>query len=209
MLKILQARLQQYVNRELPDVQAGFRKGRGTRDEIANIRWIMEKAREFQKNIYFCFIDYATAFDRVDHNNLWTILKEMGIPDHLTCLLRNLYAGQEATVRTGHGITDCFKIGKGVRQGCILSPCLFNFYAEYIMRNGGLEEAQAGIKIARRNINNFRYADDTTLMAESEEELKSLLMRVKEESEKVGLKLNIQKTKIMASGPITSWQIDE
>uniref|UniRef100_A0AC11DC46 Uncharacterized protein n=1 Tax=Ovis aries TaxID=9940 RepID=A0AC11DC46_SHEEP len=138
----------------------------------------------------------------------WKILKEMGIPDHLTCLLRNLYAGQEATVRTGHGTTDWFQIGKGVRQGCILSPCLFNFYAEYIMRNAGLEETQAGIKIAERNINNFRYADDTTLMAESEEELKSLLMKVKVESEKVGLKLNIQKTKIMASGHITSWEID-
>ena len=144
----------------------------------------------------------------VDHNKLWKILKEMGIPDHLTCLLRNLYAGQEATVRTGHGTTDWFQIGKGVRQGCILSPCLFNFYAEYIMRNAGLEEAQAGIKIAGRNINNLRYADDTTLMAESEEELKSLLMKVKVESEKVGLKLNIQKTKIMASSPITSWEID-
>uniref|UniRef100_A0A4W2E1C5 RNA-directed DNA polymerase n=1 Tax=Bos indicus x Bos taurus TaxID=30522 RepID=A0A4W2E1C5_BOBOX len=207
-LKILQARLQQYVNRELPDVQAGFRKGRGTRDQIANIRWIMEKAREFQKNIYFCFTDYAKAFDCVDHNKLWKILKEMGIPDHLTCLLRNLYTGPEATVRTGHGTTDWFQIGTGIRQGCVLSPCLFNLYAQYIMRNAGLEEAQAGIKISGRNINNFRYANDTTLMAESEEELKSLLMKVKEESEKVGLKLNIQKTKIMASGPITSWQID-
>ena len=135
-------------------------------------------------------------------------VKEMGIPDHLTCLWRNLYAGQEATVRTGHGTTDWFQIGKGVRKDCILSPCLFNFYAEYIMINAGLEETQAGIKIAGRNINNLRYADDTTLMAESEEELKSLLMKVKEESEKVGLKLNIQKTKIMAYGPITSWQID-
>ena len=139
MLKILQARLQQYVNRELPDVQAGFRKGRGTRDQITNICSIMEKAREFQKNIYFCFIDYAKAFDCVDHNKLWKILKQMGIPEHLTCLLRNLYAGQEATVRTGHGTTDWFLIGKGVRQGCILSPCLFNLYAEYIMRNAGLE----------------------------------------------------------------------
>ena len=139
---------------------------------------------------------------------LWKILKEMGIPDHLTCLLKNLYAGQEATVRTGHGTTDWYQIGKGVRQGYILSPCLFNLYAEYIMRNAGLEEAQAGIKIARRNINNPRYADYTTLMAENEEELKSLLMKVKQGSEKVGLKLNIQKTKIMASGPITSWQID-
>ena len=168
----------------------------------------MVRAREFQKNIYFCFIDYAKAFDCVDHNKLWKVLKEMGIPDHLTCLLINLYAGQEAAVRIGHGTTDWFQIGKGVRQGCILSPCLFNLYAEYILRNAGLEEAQAGIKIARRNVNNLRYADDTTLMAESEEELKSLLMKVKVESEKVGLRLNIQKTKIMASGPITSWEID-
>ena len=207
MLKILQARIQQYVNHEFPDVQAGFRNGRGTRDQIANICWIIEKARESQKNIY-CFTDYAKAFDCVDHNKLWKILQEMGIPDHPTCLLRNLYASQEATVRTGHGTTDWLQIGTGVCQGCILSPCLFNLYAEYIMRNAGLEEAQARIKIARRNINNLRYADDTTLMAESEEELKSLLMKVKEESEKVGLKLSIQKTKIMASGPITSWEID-
>ena len=157
MLKILQARLQQYMNRQLPDVQAGFRKGRGTRDQIANILWIMEKAREFQKNIYFCFIDYAKAFDCVDYNKLWKILKEMRIPDYLTCVLRNLYAGQEATVRTGHGTTDCFQMGRGVGQGCILSPCLFNLYAEYITRNAGLEEAQAGIKIAGRNINNLRY----------------------------------------------------
>ena len=168
----------------------------------------MEKAREFQKKIYFWFIDYAKAFDCVDHNKLWKILKEMGISDHLSCLLRNLYAGQEATIRTGHGTTDWFQIGKGVLQGCISSPCLFNFYAAYIIRNAGLEEAQAGIKIARRNINNLRYADDTTLMAESEEELKSLLKKLKEESEKVGLNFNIQKTKIMASGPITSWEID-
>ena len=142
MLKILQARLQQYMNRELPDVQAGFRKGRGTRDQIANIHWIIKKAREFQKNI--CFIDYAKAFDCVDHNKLWKILKELGIPNHLTCLLRNLYAGQEATVRTGHGTTDWLQIGKGVHQGCIWSPCLFNLYAEYIMRNTGLEDAQPG-----------------------------------------------------------------
>ena len=207
MLKIIQARLQQYMNRELPDVQAGFRKGRGTRDQIANICWIIKKAREFQKNIYFCFIDHATAFDCMDQNKLWKILKEMGIPDHLTYLLRNL-SGQEAIVRTGHGTSDWFQIGKGVHQGCILSFCLFNLHAEYIMRNAGLDEAQAGIKIPRRNSNNLIYADDTTLMAESEEELKSLLMKVKEESEKVGLKHNIQKTKIMASGPITSWQID-
>ena len=174
MLKILQARLQQYVNHELPDIQAGFRKSRGTKDQIANICWIIKKAREFWKNIYFCFIDYAKAFDCVDHNRLWKILKEMGIPDHLTCLLRNLYAGQEATVKPGHRTIDWFQIGKGVRQGCILSSCLFNLYAEYIMRNAGLEETQAGIQIAGRNINN----------------------------------LNIQKTKIMTSGPITSWEID-
>ena len=153
----------------------------------------LKKQENSRKNIYFCFIDYAKVFDCVDHNKLWKILKEMGIPDHLTCLLRNLYTGQEATVRTGHGTTDWFQIGKGERQGCILSPCLFNLYAEYIMRNARLNEARAGIKIAGRNINNLRYADDTTLMAESEEELKSLLMKVKEESEKVGLKLNIQK----------------
>ena len=163
ILKILQARLQQYMNRELPDVQAGFRKGRITRDQIANIHWIIKKAREFQKNIYFCFTDYAKAFNCVDHNKLWKILKEMGIPDHLTCLLRNMYAGQEARVRTRHGTTDWFQIGKGVHQGCILSPCLFNLYAKYIMRNAGLQEAQAGIKIARRNISNLRYVDDTTL----------------------------------------------
>ena len=176
---------------------------------IVNILWIIKKAREFQKNIYFCFIDYAKAFDCVDHNKQWKILKELGIPDHLTCLLRNLYAGQEATVRTGHGTTDWFQIRKGVHQGSILSPCLFNLYAEYIMRNAGLDESQAGIKFARRKISNLRYADDTTLMAESEEELKSFLMKVKEESEKAGLKLNIQKTKIMASVPITSWEIGE
>ena len=151
------------MNRELPDVQADFRKGRGTRDQIVNICWIIKKAREFQKNIYFCFIDYAKAFDYVNHNKLWKILKEMGIPDHLTCLVRNLCAGQEATVRTGHGTTDWFQIGKGGHQGCILSPCLFNLYALYIIRNAGLEEAQAGIKIARRNINNLRYSDDTPL----------------------------------------------
>ena len=199
MLKIFQAMLQPYVNWELPDVQAGFRKGRPTRDQITNIHWIIEKAREFQKNIYFFFIDYAKAFDCVDNNKQWKILKEMGIPEHLTCLLRNLYAGQEATVRTGNGT-------KG--KGCILSPCLFNLYAEYMMQNPGLEEAQAGMKISGRNINNLRHTDDTTLMAENKEELKSLLMKVKEKSKKVGLKLNIQKTKIMASSSITSWQID-
>ena len=147
---------------QLSDVQVGFRKGRGTRDQIANICWIIEKAREFQKNMYFCFIEYAKAIDCVDHNKLWKILQEMGIPDHLTCLLRNLYSGQEATVRTGHGTTDWFQIGKGVHQGYVLSPCLFNLYAEYIMRNTGLDEPQDRIKTAWRNISNFRYTDDTT-----------------------------------------------
>ena len=186
------------MNWELSDVPAGFRKGRGTRDQIANIYWIIEKAIEFQKNIYFCFIDYTKAFDCVDHKKLWKILKEMGIQDHLTYLLRNMYAGQETTVRTGYG-TDWFQIEKGVDQGCILSPCLFNLYAEYIMWNAKLDEAQAGIKIAERNINDLRYTDDTILMAESDEEPKSLLMKVKEESENVGLKLNVQK--------IRSWHL--
>jgi len=183
MVKILQARLQQYLNHEIPGIQDGFGKGRGTRDQIASIHWIMEKAREFQKNIYFCLIDYDKAFDCVDHNKLWKILKEMGIPDHLTCLLRNLYAGQEATVRTGHETTDWFQIGKGVRQGCILSPCLFKSYTEHIMRSAGLEGAQSGIKIAGKNINNLRYTDDTTIMAESEEELQSLLIDESERGE--------------------------
>ena len=203
MLKILQARLQQYVNHELPDVQAEFRKVRGARDEIANIHWIINKAESSRKNIYFCFIEYTKAFECVDHNKLWKILKEMGISDHLICLLRNMYAGQEATVRTGHGTTDWFQIGKGVHQVCILSPRLFNLYADYIMQNVGLNEAQAEIKIAGRYINNLRYTDYSTLMAENEE-IKRLLMKVKEESGKVGLKLNIQKSKIMSSSPISS-----
>ena len=176
--------------------------------KLSTFSGIIEKVREFQKNIYFCFIDYAKVFACVDHNKLWKILKEMGIPDHLTCLLRNLYAGQEATVKTRHGTTDWFQIGKEVCQGCLLLPCLFNLYAEYIMRNARLDKAQAGIETAGENINKLKYADDNTLMAESEEELKSLLMKVKEESEKAGLKLKIQKTSIMASSPITSWQTD-
>src|SRR5574342_589738 len=192
------------MNRELPDVQSGFRKGRGTRDQIANITGSWKKQKSSRKTSISALLNMPKPLTVWITIN-WKILKEMGIPDHLICPLRNLYAGQEATVRTGHGTTDWFQIGKGVRQGCILSPCLFNLYAEYIMRNAGLEEPQAGIKIAGRNINHLRYADDTTLMAESEEELKSLLMKVKMESEKVCLKLNIQKTKIMAFGPITSW----
>ena len=183
------------MNQELPDVQAGLRKERGTRDQIASIHWIIEKAREFQKNIYLYFIDYAKAFEGVDHNKLWKALRQMGLPDHLTCLLRNLYAGQTATVRTLYGKTDWFKIKKGVSKGCLLSPCLFNLYAKHIMRNARLDKLQAGIKIDRRNTNNLRYADDTTLMAESKEELKSLLMRVKEENEKSSLRPNIKKKK--------------
>ena len=178
MLKILQVRLQQYVNDELPDVQAGFKKRQRNQRSNCQHPLAHRKSRRVPEKHLLCFIDYAKAFNCVDHNKLRKILKEMGIPDNLTCLLRNLYAGQEATVRTGHGTTDWFQIGKGARQACILSPCLFNFYAEYIMRNAGLEETQAGIKIAGRNINNLRYTDDTILMAESKEELKSLLMKV-------------------------------
>ena len=203
MLKILQARLQQYMNRELPDVQAGFRKGRGTSDPIANICWIIETVREFQKNIYFCFIDYAKAFDCVNHNKLWTILKETGIPDHLTCLLRNLYAGQEATVRTDHGTTDWFQIGKEYVKAVYCHPvychpayliyeavyCQLLIYStllyRVLMRNAGLEEAHAGNKIAGRNINKLKYADNTTLMAESKEKIKSLLMKVKRKVKKL------------------------
>ena len=201
MFKILLAHFQQYVNLEHSDVQAGFRKGRGTRIQIANIRWIMDKAREFQKNIYFCFINYAKAFDCVDHNKMWKFFKSW---EHETTLpVSCLYVAQGAIVRTGHGTTDWFQNGKEIYQGCILLPCLFNLLKSTSCEMPGWMK-QAGIKIARRNINNLRYADDSTLMAESEEDLKSLLMKVEEESEKVGLKLNIEKTKIMASGPITS-----
>ena len=206
MLKILQARLQQYVNCELPDVQGGFIKSRGIRYQIANILCIIKKNKRVPEKHLFLLYWLCQSLC-VDHNKLWKILKQMGIPDNVICLLRNLYAGQEATVRTGHGKTDWFQIGEGVCQGCILPPCLFILNAEYIMRNTGLDEVQAGIKIAGRNINNLSYADDTALMAEGEE-LKSLLMKMKEESEKIGLKLNVQETNIMASGAITSWQID-
>ena len=180
------------------------------RNQRSNCQHLLDhrKSKRIPEKIYFCFIDYAKAFDCVDHKKLWNILKEMGIPDHLNCLLRNLTAGQESTVRTRHRTMDQFKIRKGVHQGYILSPCSFNLYAEYIIQDARLDDSQAGIKIAGININNLRYADDATLMAESKEELKSLLMKVKEKSEKAGLKLDIQKTKIMASGPITSWQID-
>ena len=191
MLRILQARLQQYMNCELADVQAGFSKSREPEIKLPTSVGSSKKQESSRKIIYFCFIDYAKAFDCVDHNKMWKFFQDIGIPDHLTCLPIYLHASQEATVRSGHGTTDWFQIGKRVCQGCIFSPCLFNLYAGYIMRNARLDEAQAGIKIVGRNINNLRYADDTTLMAESEEELKSLLMRVKEESETVGLKLNI------------------
>ena len=197
ILKIVQAELQQYVDWELPDIHGGFRKGRETRGQIAKISWTLEKAREFQKNIYLCFTVYAKAFDCVDHNQLWKILQEMGIPEHQTYLLQNLYAGEEATVRTGRGTTDwLFPTGKGVRQGCRVSPCSFTLYADYIMRNARLDEAQAGNKIVRRNINN----PDTQMTASG--------TKVKEESENVGLKLNIQKMKIIEASPISSWQID-
>ena len=195
------------MNHELSDVQAEFRKGKGIRDQRANIRWTIEKQESSRKASTSALLATPKPLTVWITTNR-KILQEIGIPGHLTCLLKNLYAGQEATVRTMHGKTDWFQIGKEVCQGCILSPCLFNLYAEYIMRNARLDEAQARIKTAGRNINNLRYADDTSLMVESEYELKSFLMKVKEEREKVGLKLNIQKTKIMASGPITSWEID-
>ena len=203
MLKILQARLQQYVNRELPDVQLVLVKAEEPETKLPISVGSLKKQESSRKTSTSALLTMPKPLT-VDHNKLWKILQEMGISDHLSCLLRNLYAGQEATVRSGHGTTDWFQIGKGVHQGCILSPCFFNFYAEYIMRNAGLEEAQAGIKIPRRNISNLRYANDTTLITEREEELKRLLMKVKEKSEKTDLKPNIQKTKIMASGPITS-----
>ena len=190
------------MNHELSDVQVHFRKGRGTRDQIANIRWIIEKAREFQRNTYFCFIDYAKAFDCRSQETMENLTR----PPYL--LPEKSVCRTSSNSLTGHGTIDWFQFGKGVCQGYILSPCLFNVYAKHIMQNAGLDEAKAGIKVAKRNINNLRYADNTTHMAESEEELKSLLMKLKEESEKVGLKVNIQKTKIMASSPITSWQID-
>ena len=196
------------MNRELPDVKLVLEKAAEPEIKLPTSAGSLKQQESSRKTTYFHFTVYAKAFDRVDHNKLWRFRREMGIPEHLIFLLKNRYAGQEVTFRSGHGTIECFQIGKRVHQGCILSPCLFNLYAQYIMRNTGLEEAKAGINIARRNINNLRFADDTTLMAESEEELKSLLMKVREDSEKVGLKLNIQKTKIVASGPIISWEID-
>lgn len=205
LLKIIQQRLQQVIDQELPDVQAGFRKGRGTRDHIANIRWIIEKTREYQKDLYMCFIDYSKAFDCVEHDKLWVALRDLGVPVHLIKLIRSLYIDQEAMVRTLYGDTDWFRIGKGVRQGCILSPFLFNLYAEVIMRKLNLDSSNIGVKIGGRTINNLRYADDTTLLAERQEDLINLILKIKDESEKMGLHLNIKKTKIMttaASGEV-------
>ena len=204
MLKILQAKHQQYVNCEFLNVQAVLQNAEEPEIKLPTSTGSLKKQESSRKNIYFCFIDCPKVFDCMNHNKLWKSLKEMGIQATLTISWENLFACQETTVRTRHGATDWFQIGKGVHQVCLLSSCLFNFYAECIMWNAGLDEAQAGIKIAGRNINNLRYADDTTLMAENKEELKSLLMKLKEQSEKVGLKFNIQKMKIMASSPTTS-----
>ena len=207
LLKILQIRLQQCVNQEIPNVQAGFRTDRGTRDQIANIDWIIEKAREFQKNIYFCFIDCAKAFNHVDHNKLWKIFKEMGISDHLTCFLRNLYL--QVKMQQNHTWNNnLFQIGKRVCQGCILSLCLFNLYAEYIMWNAGLDEAQAGIKIPRRNIKQLQICRWHHPCGRKQRGTKEPLDESERGEWKSCLKLNIQKMKIMTAGPITSWQIN-
>ena len=209
MLKIIQDRFQQYVNWELPDVQVGFRKGRRTRDQIANICWIIEKKQENSRRISTsASLTTLKPLTVCIHNNLWNILKDMGIPDHLTCLLKNLYAGQEATVRTGHGTTDCFKIGKRLCQGCILSPCLFNLYAEYILWNTGLDEAQAGNKTGRRNINNLRYADDTTLTDIKWRGTKEPFDESERGEWNSWFKTQHSKHKDHGIGPITSWQVD-
>ena len=209
MLKILQGRMKQHVDQEIPAEQAGFVKGRGTRDQIANLRWTIEKAQEYQKPLFLCFIDYTKAFDCIKYHILWKVLQQMGIPQHLVELIKNLYEDQEAAVRTPFGLTEWFNIQKGVRQGCILSPWLFNLYAEHIMRKAGLDEAKEGVKIAGKNINNLRYADDTTLLAESKEDLERLIYRVKEESALAGLFLNIKKTKIMTTEPIDEWKMND
>nr|AYE92701.1 endonuclease-reverse transcriptase [Penaeus japonicus] len=207
MLKIIQRRLADFFNEQMPREQAGFRKGRGTRDHIANLRWIIESMREKQRNLVMCFIDYSKAFDCVDHDLLWLYLREMGAPLHIIQLLKSLYKDQEACVRTDSGETPWFEIGKGVRQGCILSPTLFNLYSEMIMRKA-LEDTEEGAKIGGLVVSNLRYADDTTLLAESEADLEKMLKRVQEESRKAGLSLNIQKTKIMATAAIDSFAVN-
>lgn len=207
LLKVIQKRMEPYMEREMPEEQAGFRKGRGTRDQIANLRWILEKARDYRKDIFMCFIDYSKAFDCVNHARLWTGLRKMGIPRHLIELMKGVYTDQQATVRTVYGDTEWFKIGKGVRQGCILSPYLFNLYSEYIMRQANLEE-EGGVKISGQNRNNLRYADDTTLLAEGEDSLKRMIDRIREESLKAGLRLNVSKTKIMSTGKETNIEVD-
>jgi len=208
LLKIIQGRMEQIVTRELPDVQAGFRKGRGTRDQIANVRWMWERAREYNQGVFLCFIDYSKAFDCVDHETMWNTLRRMGIPEHLISLLHNLYDKQTATVRTEHGDTEQFGIGKGVRQGCILSPMLFNLYAERVMREAGLEDSEVGVRVGGRVLNNLRYADDTTLAAETEEGLRKLIQDVTRASKKAGLHLNIKKTKVMSNAGITEFMVD-
>jgi exonuclease III len=208
MLKVIMRRMESFAEREMPDVQAGYRKSRGTRDHIANLRWIIERAREYNQDYFFCFIDYSKAFDSVDHDRMWITLRDMGFPSHLVDLLKGLYDNQTAKVRTDYGDTECFGIGKGVRQGCILSPCLFNLYAERIMREAGLDDTEEGIHVGGRIINNLRYADDSTLAATEEEELKNMLRRTKEASEKGGLSLNLLKTKVMTSASISKFEVD-
>ncbi len=208
LLKVIQDRMEGHIDREMSDTQAGFRKKRGTRDQIANLRWLMERQREYNQDVYLCFIDYSKAFDCVDHERMWNTLRIMGIPQHLIYLMRNLYLNQQATVRTEFGDTDAFGIGKGVRQGCILSPSLFNLYAERIMREAGLQESEEGIMIGGRKVNDLRYADDTTLLAGSRDGLHALLTNVQLHSEKAGLYLNIKKTKIMSTTKTDSFVIN-
>jgi hypothetical protein len=200
LLRIIQKRLEPYIEREMPVEQAGFRKERGLRDQIANVRWILERTRERNKPVYLCFIDYAKAFDSVEHSKMWNSMRNMGIPEHLIGLIRNLYTEQEAKGHVEQGATDWFPVQKGVRQGCILSPGLFNLYSEHIIRTAGLEDIEASVKIGGRKINNLRYADDTTLLAENKDDMGQLMKRVKISSEKAGLKLNIKKTRVMSIG---------
>ena len=209
LLKIIQKRMEPYVERELSEEQAGFRRGRGCRDHIANIRWMMEKAREYQQDLFLCFIDYKKAFDCVDNTILWKALRRMGVPEHLTVLMHRLYDGQQATVRTEFGETDHFPVGKGVRQGCIMSPYLFNMYSETIMRNAGLTDMDIGFRVGGMKVNNIRYADDTTLISTTKEGLMELITAVKQESENYGLYLNLKKTKVMSTGVMGDFKLDD